>query len=509
MHQVDVDGVAIVAAHRLTVTHQETGDEQPLTLSAGQLRVLRALAEFSRVVVLKGRQVYISTCCCLYALFFAACNPGVKVAIVADLRDKAEGLLAKIATWAPQAGFPTQAPTNTKIITLWNGAEIHALTANSADQGNQGSKEAKAGRSFSYGLIILSEFAYYTRDAALLRSITRSALQGAHLIIETTATPADNKFRSIWERGRGWHKVFLSFEKHEAYQLPVDAANEDGSPVLTDAKWAELRSKYGFTSRTHATYWWRMVQTDMDGDVHGGLREAPILPEQAFAYAEGRWIFGFTETEPSSTDDLRHVFTRDVPGGWRFYDEPDESGVIIGVDTAGGVLADASAIFVIGRDRGNPIATFCARDIVVPDYIGVVRAAIEKYKPFAVVVDGVGVGKGVYQAVCNMPGVRVYEHNATEAEKPTRMDVVRVAIQKGQIAAGAELVHEIKHSVQLRPKKPGGGPVYDGPDDLLNALGFALVFRLAHPWRTPEQALNPRRYVDRTAFRKRKGAKVF
>lgn len=503
--------MATIAAERLTVTHQETGDEQPLVLSQGQLRVLSALADFARVVVLKGRQVYISTACCLYALFFAACNPGVKVAIVADLHEKAEGLLAKVAAWAPQAGFPTQAPTNTKIVTLWNGAEIHALTANSADQGNAGSKEAKAGRSFSYGLIILSEFAYYTRDAALLRAITRSALQGAHLIIETTATPADNKFRSIWEKGRGWHKVFLSFEKHEAYQLPVDAENEDGSPVLTDAKWAELQEKYGFTSRTHATYWWRMVQTDMDGDVHGGLREAPILPEQAFSFAEGRWIFSSFHAEPSSTDALRHVFTRDVPGGWRFYDEPDESGVIIGVDTAGGVLADASAIFIIGRERGNLIATFCARDIVVPDYIKVVRETIEKYKPFAVIIDGVGVGKGVYQAVCNMPGVRVFEHSATDAEKPIRMNVVRQAIESGQIIGGDELAHEIKHSVQLKPKKSGGAPVWDGPDDLLNAAGFALTFRRDHPWREAPTKPNPRKFVSRTAYRKGKGKakKVF
>lgn len=500
--------MALVAARRLTVTHQETGDEQPLKLTPGQLNVLRALAEFARVVVLKGRQVYISTACCLYALFFAACNPGVKVAIVADVRDKAEGLLAKIATWAPQAGFPTQAPTNTKVVTLWNGAEIHAITANSSDQGKSDSKEVKAGRSYSYGLIILSEFAYYTRDAALLRSITRSALKGAHLIIETTATPADNKFRSIWERGKGWKKVFLSFEQHDAYRLPVDAKNEDGSPVLTDAKWDELRQKYGFTSREHATYWWRMVQTDMDGDVNGGLREAPILPDHAFSFAEGRWIFAFEEAGPSSTDDLRFFFTKEIKGGWRYYDDPDESGVIIGVDTAGGVMADASAIVVIGRAHGNLIATFCARDIIVPDYIKVVQAAMEKYQPFAVVVDGVGVGKGVYQAVCGLPGQRVYEHNATDAEKPSRMNLAKLAIEGGQVVAGPELVHEIKHSIQQKPKKPGGAPVWDGPDDLLNALGFALVHRRAHPFKGQRPAINTRTHVDRKAYRqsrKRKG----
>ncbi len=488
MHQVDI-ATAEAFAPRLTITHQETGDLQDFELSAEQRLVLYALMVHRRVIVLKGRQVYISTAAVYYALLFAALNPGVKVALVADIRDKAEGLLQKAVEWAHEAGFPVRT-NNTKRLVLWNGAEIHAITANST---HVGSGEVKAGRSFSYGLIVLSEFAYYTRDAALLASLTRSALAGARIIIETTATPAENAFRTIWEAGddNGWHHVFLPFEMHDAYQLDADD--------IDDETFADLQEKYGFTSRTHAAYWWRMVQTDMAGDVHRGLREAPIKPEHAFSFAEGRWIFRYDQAEPVRID-----------GAWRVYEEPDESGCVLGVDTSAGLGGDASAIAIIGRDRGNLLATFHANDVQVPAFIAAVRAAMAKWKPYATIIEGNGIGKGVYQAVCATPGMRVYEHTSHDKEKPVRMNLVKLAIESGQIAAGPELEHEVKHSMMLRPKRNGGGPLFDGPDDLLNAIGFALAYRQGAPYRSKVVPINTRTHVDRRSYRsKRKKTGVF
>lgn len=488
MHQVDAAKAELVAP-KLTITHQQTGDLQPFVLSDEQRIVLRALMLHRRVIVLKGRQVYCSTVCVFYALLFAMVNPSVKVALVADIREKAEGLLAKAAAWAREAGIPTKV-SNTKRLVLWNGAELHAVTANSADTGTA---EVKAGRSFSYGLIILSEFAYYNRDAALLASLTRSALAGARIVIESTATPAENAFRSIWEGSgsNGWHPVFLSFEQHAAYQLDERAIDDD--------TWEHLQATYGFKSRTHAAYWHRMVTTDMNGDVHRGLREAPVIPMHAFSFAEGRWVFNYTAAKPSKVD-----------GRWSFYDAPDESGCIIGVDTAAGLgddekrIGDASAIAVIGRARGNLLATFVSREVKVPDFIGVCRAAVDRWRPHATIVETNGIGQGVYQDLATFAVARAQEQTSHESEKPVRMNLVKLSIEGGSLVAGPELEHEIKHSVMLRPKKSGKGPVWDGPDDLLNALGFALVYRRDNPWRAPVPKIDPRTHVDRRSYRKAK-----
>lgn len=478
-------------AKGLRIIHQVTGDLQPLHLTSGQQSVLRAIAAHDRAVVLKGRQVYCSTTCLLYALFFAAINPGVKVAIVADTREKAEGLLAQVARWASSRwaqktiGLRVKSG-NTKRLVLSNGAELHALTANSSDTQ---SDEAKVGRSFSYGLIILSEFAYYTRDVALLASLTRSALVGAHIVIETTATPAENAFRSIWESGPGWHHLFLSFEQHAAY---VRDPRE-----LSDEEWADLQERYGFSSRAHAAYWKRMVDTDLKGDIHRGLREAPIVPDHAFAFAEGRWIFRYDQATPR------------VEGAWSYYGAPDESGVVLGVDTASGVGADSSAIGVLARGSGRLLATFKDNTITVPDFITVAKVAVMRWQPTATVVESNGIGAGVLQALEQVPQARAREHKSHDSEKPQRMQAVKLAIEAGQIEAGPELAHEIKHSVMLKPRRAKGGPVWDGPDDLLNALGFALSWREANPWKLPRQDLNPRTHVDRRAYRAGKRRRVF
>jgi hypothetical protein len=496
VYQVDADEVLHFAEGIYDITNQETGELSPIAFTDGQREVLEALAEHRRTIVLKGRQQYVSTACCAYAMVFAQFNPGVKVAIVADLADKAEGLLAKCAAWANANGIPTRAPSHTKILTLWNGAEIHALTANVKDVK---SDEAKAGRSFSYGLIILSEFAFYTRDAPLLASLTRSALAGAHIIIESTATPAENAFRKLWEHGPGWHHVFLGIEEHEAYQLDEN--------VIDDATWKHLEREYKFESRPHAAYWWRMVQTDMAGDIHRGLREAPILPEHAFAFAEGRWIFRYTERKPAREELGLFTFADSIPGGWRYYDEPDDSGVCIGIDTGGGVGADASAIAVVGWRHGNLIATWVSRNLVMPGFIDEAKRAARRFPTWGTHVEGNGMGKGVYQALSLIPDARTAEHWSEEAEKPIRMNLVKLAIESGQIVAGPELVFEAKHSEMLRPKRGRGSPLWEGPDDLLNALGFALVWRRDNPFREQRKPVNPRTHVDRSHVRS-KGRKA-
>jgi hypothetical protein len=70
------------------------------------------------------------------------------------------------------------------------------------------------GRSKSYGFIHASELAFWLSDAAVFRGLTSTALPGARIIIESTASAADNLFRTLWhgeDEGSAdeWHRVFL------------------------------------------------------------------------------------------------------------------------------------------------------------------------------------------------------------------------------------------------------------------------------------------------------------
>lgn len=450
--RIDVTA-AIATAAGLEVLDQATGSPVALTLNDEQHEILEALCAYQRVIVLKARQQGISTLCCLYDLLHAVCFPGQSVAIVADTADKAQGLLAKVAAWARTMGL--SGPTmNVTRLTLSNGSTIDALSAVAHAEGG----ESRTGRSKSYGLIHASELAFWYNDGATMAALLSTALPGAKVIVESTASPAENLFRSMWDdAANGWHHIFLSVERHAAYVADPDS--------IDDARYAELRSAYGFTSRPHAAWWHAKLRTDLGGDVHRALREYPIRAEQAFSFAEGRWIHRYRAVEPHRTE-----------GHWRVYIDAPEHPVVFGVDTGAGVGGDYSAIAVICQRTGDLIATWTDNKTPVPAFIATIEAARARWRPVKTVVESNGIGAGVFQAL-QRPDVA--EHESNKAEKAIRFDRLREAIETGVIGAGPELVAEIKSSVVDRAGK------FTGRDDLLNAVSFALEWRRRNPWQAP------------------------
>jgi len=487
---------ALRLAALLTVLHQEKAEYLPLVLNAEQRIVLDALLRSDRVIVLKGRQQGVSTVAVFFAFVWAILNPGVFIAVVADVADKAEGLVAKVQGWASKVGGAVGVEVSllgedpsAKRIRFPNGAEIHAITANTKDVG---SDEVKAGRSFSYGLIILSEFAYYTRAAALMASLTSSALKGAPVLIESTATPAKNRFREIWDAGEGWEHVFLSVELHEAYRHDPQ--------TISDERWAELQDKYKFTRRDTAAWWDWKLRVDMGGDVHRMLREYPVLEEQAFSFAEGRWIYTFTPAEPRF--DGEWFWYVDVPlaeneDGSKTYAAGEP--VVFGVDTAHGVGEDASSISIRGQRTRRVFATFKANDVGTTQFAAKLKAAIRAWAPVAVVVEDNGIGGATYDALASA-GAPVHRQHSEHVEKWNRMMALRSEIGSGVIPAGPELRHEIEHSVQKTKVVDGRVVVvFDGPDDLLNAHSFAGKWIDENPFRGRAPALNPLTHIDQKA----------
>lgn len=471
--------VAVPAALRfaaaLVVLDQATAQRAPFVLNDEQRIVLGLLAAHRRVVVLKGRQVGISTVCCLFDLLFAIVNPGASVAIVADTEDKAKGLLKKVRLWARGIGVPMNVE-NEKSIELVNGASIDALSAVShAEEG-----QSRTGRSKSYACIHCSELAFWGNDKATFGALTSSASPEAKVIIESTASPAENLFRTIWDRATkppanddaeaaddGWVPVFLSVEQHVAYR-----AREES---ITDERWAALQSEYGFTRRDSAAWWWRKLQVDFSGDTHACLREFPIVPAHAFAFAEGRWIFGFTAA----------VTTKDGP--WeRYVVAPEYVGepVILGVDTGHGMGLDASTIAVVGQRSGHIHETFKLNSDDPVAFTETIKATCKRHgaRMLTAVIEENGVGEAVWliMRLSGWPVTKQHSDNrggVVTGEKAIRMRRLKGAIESGETPIGADLQHEVAHSVRTKPKKVDKDGGWEGPDDLLNAVSFALKWR--------------------------------
>lgn len=472
-------------APHLEVLDQETGVLAPLLLTVEQVEVYAALREHARVVILKARQQGISTICCLNDVLYALSHPGQAVAIVADTQDKAQGLLAKCRGWLRSMGVRLDVDNATRIV-LESGASIDALSAVAHAEGG----ESRTGRSRSYGLIHCSELAFWYADRATMAALLSTALPGARVVVESTASSAANLFNQLWhgvdEEGKpvedDWYRIFLSVERHEAYR--ADPAS------ISDARWVELQA-LGFENRAAAAWWDGKYRTDLRGDLHRTLREYPARAYQAFSFAEGRWIHTFERIEPVRMD-----------GYWRIYCENPQEPVVAGVDTGEGVGGDYSSIYLIGLWTGQTIATWSCNTLDVAAFAGVILECARRWKPKAIVIEKNGIGAGTLSLVRNGCSVAV-AHKSSDGEKPVRFAAFRQALAQGWLKAGPCLETEIKSSVVDRDGS------YTGRDDLINAGSFAVIYREKNPDRPPVPEPDRRqKYVPRPARSRRSGGLV-
>jgi len=444
----------------LEILNQETSGRSPWRINDEQREVLEAICEHRRTIVLKGRQVGVSTVVLLFVVAFAIANPGVACAIVADTAEKAEQLLGRAKGWLRQLGVSLDVD-NTTTITLPNGTTIDALSAISrAEDG-----ESRVGRSKSYALLHLSEVGFWMNDKAVFAGLMATALPQAKVIIESTASAADNLFRRLWlDADNGWHHIFLSLERHAVYRRPPTD--------IDDATWEELRAAHGFTRRDTAAWWAHKVRSDLGSDVQRALREFPVIPDHCFAFAEGRWVGRHVAAV------VREAGEWDKNGryqGWTYYEGKPQEPVLFGVDTGAGLGADASTLAVVGEVTGRLYATFTSHSTDVDAFTDIIEVAADQWNPTAIVVEVNGIGRGVADSLLAL-GYPVELHTSG-AEKHQRLARVKVAIESGAMPVGPEVVYEAQNSRIAKPTSARGIPVYEGRDDLLNAISFALHHR--------------------------------
>ena len=294
-----------------------------------------------------------------------------------------------------------------------------------------------------------------------------TALPTAKVIIESTASAADNLFRRLWaEADNGWHHVFLSLERHAIYRR--------SETDIDDATWAELRAAHSFTRRDTAAWWFHKTRSDLGGDVQRALREFPVVPEHCFAFAEGRFIKRHLDAVVRQTGE----WVEGRYDGWTLYDDHPKEPVIFGVDTGAGLGADASALGVVGEVTGRLYATWTSSTTSVDSYIDLIEVAADRWSPTVIVVEVNGIGRGV----CDGLLARDYpaEEHTSGAEKHQRLTRVKLAIESGAMPISPEVVYEAQNSRIARPTSARGLPVYEGRDDLLNAISFALHRRAEH-----------------------------
>ena len=361
---------------------------------------------------------------------------------MADTEQKSHGLLDRCRDFLGELEINLPISNRAKI-RLFNGSEIHALTANAS----KGQDTSKAGRSLSFQMLHLSELAFWP-DQNAYGALTASAGLSAPVIVESTSSGPGDLMWQLWNGDNSFKKVFFPVESHLAYRIyGVD---------LSPEKIEEGRA-LGFSDEAAMAWFFRALEDRFGGDLIKCIREYPQRPEHAFQSAAGRWI---STTPP--------VLEHDLIRGMKVFKKRDHATrYSIGVDTAGGLGMDASTIVVLDKRDGSISATYHDSDATVNILADQVRSAYEMYAPDHVCIEVNGIGLATAQA-CRDKGVPVYEIKTTEASRYSGLLGTRLAIENGYIAGPIELAEEcdVLH-IDNRER-------FAGKKDMCMAIGFAI-----------------------------------
>ena len=198
----------------LKVFDKESNKLVPFVLRPQQEELLDALMNHNKIVVLKARQLGISTLLRAYFLWksYMSDEP-TRHAIISYTRDSADHLHNM------DKGFYLSLPkalqrklSKSSARTLQFGdtnAELRAFTAGG---------KAGATRSFTFTDTHISEFAFFDDQDDVLANIMASVGEG-QIVIETTPNSPGDKYHDLIENApeNGWHLCWFPWYEHPQY----------------------------------------------------------------------------------------------------------------------------------------------------------------------------------------------------------------------------------------------------------------------------------------------------
>lgn len=206
--------------------------------------------------------------------------------------------------------------------------------------------------------------------------------------------------------------------------------------------------------------------------------------EEVAAYINGEFVRfegGWYKTKP-------RVLPYDRAGLIKVFRSPDVASdqLVIGVDTAGGLGRDSSAVALIDKKDKALVACYVSNEATIDATAVVVQQMVEKYTKVqhgapplspVVMVEVNGIGRPMYQRLMSL-GVSCYPINTTEGTRYAGLLQSRNMVEAGILEGPEELLYECENLVVEDQK-------FKGPKDLSMAIGFALNYIEKSPYVPP------------------------
>ena len=455
------------------VQHKDSKVEIPFDPLPMQTKIFDAVeAGHNRILVVKARQVAATTAC-KFVLHqkWTATETESMFALVSLRAESATALLDDNRRWLRhppdllQRELDTRAKGELKLADT--GASLKAFT----------SRSQTGLRSFSPAAALLSEFAFAPDQDELLAQALAAVGDGLLMVESTANNPGDTFSRLIaGAPENGWHVITHWWHEHPAY---TDTVGDDFE-VRDDER--DQVDRYGLTPGQVA---WRRRYRATLGEFKF-KREYPATLDDCFLNREGGWF----------DDELLqniHVIDHTAIGatGGRELEAPHANDrYVIGVDVAGGVGGDWSALCVVSVATRQPV--FVRRDnrATPSQWAHVVIQVASRYNQALVLAESNNHGHALLLEM-NTCGYRQQWRSpqgkpwtTTLQSKLEAFDTLREAMQQIQVvdrATWLELRALTVPAGKVAPEAPKGSH-----DDA--AVAIALAYRclrdIPATWRT-------------------------
>lgn len=433
----------------------------PFQMRPEQEELLDALMKHQKIVVLKARQLGVSTLLRAYFLWKAYMSEEpTRHAIISYTRDSADHLHQMDKTFYLSLPKPLQRKlSKSSSRTLQFGdthAELRAFTAGG---------KAGATRSFTFSSTHISEFAFFDDQDDLLANVMASVGEG-QIVIETTPnTPGDKYHDLVMNAGEnGWHLCFFPWYEHSIYTKK----SQFHQPQIPDPSDEELVMKEKFDLTLGQLYWRRSAIATMG--VEKFRREFPATIDEAFFAASNEF---FPLDIVDELDVLECGNHKD-----RWYCDPIEGDKFaMGVDVAAGRGGDYSVITLVSCTTLQPIYHFRSNQILPHELAEKVFDLYWEFDEPYTIVEQNGPGETVLYRLKEWRIKNLYKDDrgrdwrTRKENKIAIFDHMRDLICEGVIdAVDKDLWAELR-AVQITQGAP---KVINGHDDMVMATALAL-----------------------------------
>jgi len=385
---------------QLKIDSKEYGP-MPLKWLGGQRYFVNEVAaginnDVHTFVVLKGRQLGISTVSLALDLYWLFKHRGLQGAVVTDTDENREVFRSYVEQYVnslPKSAKPPTEIHNRVQLVLQNNSRLMYMVAGVRKKGELGRAKAV---NFMHG----TECSSWADEEGFLSLMNTLAQVNPHrlYIFESTAR-GYNMFYDVWEtakKSKTQRAIFIGWWRNEIYRKPKGSTDFktywDGHPTSDERIWIkEIYERYRVNIEPEQLAWWRWyVDEKMNGESSMALQEMPPTEDYAFQLSGSkyfsservnrthqraikqecvhfRYIFGL------NFEDTQFVQCNEEQAEVTVWEVPQTNGVYaMGCDPAYGSSEWADAFAAqIGRcyaDRIEQVCEVCATDWTEQQY---------------------------------------------------------------------------------------------------------------------------------------------